>query len=485
MMSAVSYGTLALVAWGALSFGAVYPWAYWPLMAGTIVCAAGWWKRGASADLKARPLTRASPRAVSVALVAGMAAIGVAALLQLVPLPRAVLATMSPATDAFLDQYDIVYATQHEASHTLSIRPESSWLGLAILTILSLFLFSLARGLTKAGPRTLAAGLVGLGVLLAVIGIVQNATFTGKIYGFWEPFQFGLTFGPFVNRNHFAGWMMMTLSVSLGYFGAVVARGIRGVKPGWRERVLWLSSPDANRAALVGAATAVMGLSLVMTLSRSGITCFVLALTLTGLTVVRRQRSGLKRVVATTYLVVLFGLSAAWVGPDTIARRFVDVANSGRIRVEIWNNTVEIAQDFPMVGTGLNTYGTAMLLYQSVQLNRQITAAHNDYLQLVSEGGLLLGIPIVVTLGLFVRELRKRFLEGRDDETTYWIRVGAVTGLIAIAFQEIGEFSLQMPGNALLFTVLAAMAIHRGGVAEVQRSGGPRSGATQGAGRSD
>ena len=280
-----------------------------------------------------------------------MAAIGVAALLQLVPLPRAVLATMSPATDAFLDQYDIVYATQHEASHTLSIRPESSWLGLAISTILSLFLFSLARGLTKAGPRNLAAGLVGLGVLLAVIGIVQNATFTGKIYGFWEPFQFGLTFGPFVNRNHFAGWMMMTLSVSLGYFGAVVARGIRGVKPGWRERVLWLSSPDANRAALVGAATAVMGLSLVMTLSRSGITCFVLALTLTGLTVVRRQRSGLKRIVATTYLVVLFGLSAAWVGPDTIARRFVDVANSGRIRVEIWNNN---GRDRPRLSNGRN-----------------------------------------------------------------------------------------------------------------------------------
>jgi hypothetical protein len=60
-----------------------------------------------------------------------------------------------------------------------------------------------------------------------------------------------------------------------------------------------------------------------------------------------------------------------------------------------------------------------------------------------------------------VREVRRRFREGRDDRTGYWLRKGAVTGLVAIAFQEIVEFSLQMPGNAALFTVLAAMAVRR------------------------
>lgn len=340
--------------------------------------------------------------------------------------------------------------------------------------VLGVFLLALARALEGAGVRRLAIGLVGLGTLLAVIGIVQKATFTGSVYGFWEPTFRGSPFGPFANKNHFAGWMMMTLSLSLGYFAALVARGMRGVRPGWRARILWFASPDANRAVLVAAAVAVMGLSLVMTLSRSGITCFILALALTGLAVLRRQQSGSKRFVATAYLTLVLTLSIGWAGLDAVARRFAEGSRSGQSRIEVWNDTLEIVRAFPIAGTGLNTYGTSMLFYQTVQPQLHYREAHNDYLQLAAEGGLLLGIPILLTVGLFVRDVRRRFRESRDDESTYWIRVGAVTGLVAIAFQEIVEFSLQMPGNALLFTVLAAIAIHRGGFATVRRAGSAR-----------
>ena len=43
----------------------------------------------------------------------------------------------------------------------------------------------------------------------------------------------------------------------------------------------------------------------------------------------------------------------------------------------------------------------------------------------------------------------------------YWLRVGAVTGLVAIALQETVEFSLQMPGNAALCATLCGIALHR------------------------
>jgi O-antigen ligase len=90
--------------------------------------------------------------------------------------------------------------------------------------------------------------------------------------------------------------------------------------------------------------------------------------------------------------------------------------------------------------------------------------AHNDYLQLLVEGGWLVTVPALALLGLFAREVRRRFREGRDDRTGYWLRLGAVTGLVAIAFQEIVEFSLQMPGNAAFFTVLCAIAVRRASV---------------------
>jgi hypothetical protein len=67
----------------------------------------------------------------------------------------------------------------------------------------------------------------------------------------------------------------------------------------------------------------------------------------------------------------------------------------------------------------------------------------------------------LVLVILFAREVRRRFREGRDDGTGYWLRLGAVTGIVAIAFQEIVEFSLQMPGNAAFFTVLCAIAVRK------------------------
>ena len=478
MLSVVTFSTLALIAWGALAFGAVYPWAYRPLMAGAAVCAAAWWVAGvgdavrgkAAAGLKPGPTYGGPTRALAL----GLAAVALATLLQLVPLPTAVLDSLSPATVTVLLGFDLEYVARGGVSQALSIRPESTWLGLGLFVALGVFLLGLARALERVGVRRLAVGLVGLGTLLAVIGIVQKATFTGTIYGFWEPTFRGSPFGPFVNKNHFAGWMMMTSSLSLGYFGALIARGMRDVKPGWRARLLWFASPDANRAVLVGAAVAVMGLSLVMTFSRSGITCFILALALTGFAVLRRQQSGSKRLVATTYLALVLTLSIGWAGLDAVARRFAEGSRSGQSRVEVWNDTLEIVRDFPIAGTGLNTYGTAMLFYQTVQPNVHYAEAHNDYVQLAAEGGLLLGLPILLTIGLFIREVRRRFREARDDETTYWIRVGAVTGLLAMSLQEVVEFSLQMPGNALLFTVLAAIAIHRSGGAEAHRSGARR-----------
>jgi O-antigen ligase len=87
--------------------------------------------------------------------------------------------------------------------------------------------------------------------------------------------------------------------------------------------------------------------------------------------------------------------------------------------------------------------------------------AHNDYVQLLAEGGVLVSLPAALLLALFVREVRRRFREDTPDRLTYWTRVGAVTGLLAIGFQEVVDFSLHMPGVAALFAVTAAVAAGR------------------------
>jgi O-antigen ligase len=128
----------------------------------------------------------------------------------------------------------------------------------------------------------------------------------------------------------------------------------------------------------------------------------------------------------------------------------------------MWRDTLRMAADFPIFGVGIRAYTVASLLYQRGLEDEHVGAAHNDWLQLVAEGGVLVSIPMLILLALLTREALRRFREHRqagDFGTTYWLRAGAATGLLAIGLQSLVEFSLQMPGNTVLFAVLWALVI--------------------------
>jgi O-antigen ligase len=511
-------GLVLTLAWGAFAFGAVYPWAYVPLGIACAVVGGYGLLRGRlqswASDVRSpEPGVRGCFGAINPPLAVGLALVALAILIQLVPLPHDTLVRLNPATDAFLRRYDLQYAAtaeleaavrqteavrhgevtaaekeagqanpakagsqspeggagSHEqdrgGSHPMSIDPGQTLLGLGLLAVFGVFLLGLARGLTARDARRIAPWVLGLGVVLALVGIIQAAGFNGKIYGFWVP-QAGIrgftptggTYGPFVNRNHFAGWMLMGLSVGLGYFCALVARAMRDVKPTFHDRVVWASSPEASRVVLVAAGLIVMAIALVMSLSRSGISCLVVLLGLLGFVVVRRQEKTSRRLVVFAYVLLLGALAIGWVGLDVVAGRFVQAEADVSLRTAIWNDALHVYRDFPVFGSGINTFGTAMMVYQTADPSVHFAEAHNDYVQFLSEGGLLVTIPALVLLVLFVREVRRRFRDDTDDRMTYWIRIGAVTGVVAIGLQEIVEFSLQMPGNAAMFCALMAVA---------------------------
>ena len=267
-------------------------------------------------------------------------------------------------------------------------------------------------------------------------------------------------FGPFVNENHFAGWMMMGLPLAVGYFSAGASGAMRGVRPDWRSRVLRLSSPEVNKLVLAALAALLMGLALVLTFSRSGVTCFAFALLLSGWFICRSRAAGTGRSLRLAYIALVAVVGIGWAGVDTVAREFGRASwdNLGG-RLGAWEDGLHITSDFMLTGTGMNTYETTTLLYSEGTAGRYVHA-HNGYIQLAAEGGLLVGLPILVAAGFFVRDVKRRFQSEDDDETTYWIRVGAVTGLAAIALQEVVDFSLHIPGNAVLFALLCAVAVH-------------------------
>lgn len=443
---------VALLVWGVLSFGAVYPWGYWPMAAAA--AAIGLW-----AIVTTRALDEPRPRHVAIAL----GAVGAAMLVQLVPLPYAWFQAASPAGDRLLGQLRVGWAIHPPAWQTLSVAPDSTVVALILLLALALLLVGLMRAVSYMPLGWVIGQLTTFGAVLAVFGIVQRITAgpTGAlVYGFWKPNGLATPFGPFINRNHFAGWMvlMLPLAVAAASASAQAARG--PFRHGWRRWMHWLVTPDANRFLFSATAILIMATALVMTGSRSGLASFVVALTVLAWFATRRTTSTARRVLPAFYFAVLLVAAVAWAGVGRTASRFEQAGGEFAERVSAWRDTGAIIRDFPVAGVGFGGYGTAMLVYQTSGRQSIYAQAHNEYLQILAEGGLLVALPVLVALVLVARSIRHRW-HGQDDVQTYWLRAGAVAGLAGIAAQSLVEFSLQMPGNALMFVFVLAVALHR------------------------
>src|SRR5688572_25683737 len=149
------------------------------------------------------------PRLPSVLAGVCLAAVGVATLAQIMPLPVDVLATLSPHAERLLSNLDIPFAARAVDHHSLSIAPRATMTALVLYTAFVAMMLGVARTVSATGPRRLAALITVLGAVLALVGIIQRPLYSGQIYGFWTPLMAGSPFGPFVNKNHFAGWMLM------------------------------------------------------------------------------------------------------------------------------------------------------------------------------------------------------------------------------------------------------------------------------------
>lgn len=436
---------LVVLAWSALAFGAVYPWGWAPLF---VACAV----------IGVAVLTRRGRSPVDTWLAASLALVVAAIAAQLVPLPTGLIQRISPETDRLLQRYTVGYgAVGH---HALSILPASTAVAIAAAAVLSLLLVGLSCTLTRRDSETIAGGLTVLGAVLALVGIVQKAMWNGKIYGFWTPNERGESFGPFVNRNHFAGWMLMALPIAIAYFVGRVATTMPKRRQGFRDLVAWLSTSETNDTILIGFAAILMALALTLTMSRSGILGLLVGLALSAFFLLSGRASRTQRMVSTVFLLAIAALAVWSVGLDRLQLRFSERTPIGLDgRLQIWGDAWHIARQFPVAGTGINTFSVATLHYQTGVLSLHFAEAHNDYLQLLAEGGVLVSVPIAFAIVAFVRVLRRRIHEATDDWPGYWIRTGAIVGIVSVACQEAVDFSLQIPANAVLFVVLLGLAI--------------------------
>lgn len=259
--------------------------------------------------------------------------------------------------------------------------------------------------------------------------------------------------GTFINRNYLAGYLLMVIPLSVGYlFSRETISTNRFM--GWRH---WLSSLD-GKTLLIGFSVIVMVLGLLFTASRMGILSLLLSFSLISF-LFRNPEKG-KRFSKT--VVLIFGLAllwAAWIGLDAVISRFFSVSEGFEERWKIWGNTFQIFKDFPLFGSGLGTFVQVFPMYRSFHIRGLVTHAENDFLQLASEVGLV-GVGLLLILFLFllykaisgIRSLSHR-------ESGRYIGIGGLVGILALMFHSIAERNIQVPSNALLYTILWAIVL--------------------------
>jgi O-antigen ligase len=409
--------------------------------------------------LVVRPPVARDPRdrPIDLALMASTAAIVV----QMVPLPVSVLRVVDP--NALRLRAALLVAPPDTLTlGPITIAPGDTAAALAIVAG-ALMLFWVCRYVCEEGGAGRIIRVIAIsGLLAAMTAIIQRAENQELIYGLWRPQDAGARpYGPFVNRNHFATWTIMACPLVFGY---LVARApVGGISEQFSQKIAFALKQLGSMRAWLVSSVCLMTLAVLLSTSRSGIAGLIAGLTLSvWLTRSRRREdeSGLQIRRWTLFQgVVLLLVILSFANFGSLATRFdqtIGVGPGGR--AAIWRVTSRMIQDFPLTGTGAGTFMRAILAYDPPNPGYSTTSAHNHYLQLAAEGGVLLLIPIAAVVTSFVLRVRRSLHE--DASSTRLIRAGAISGLFAVMVQNIWETGLLMPANAMLFAVLAAIAVH-------------------------
>jgi O-antigen ligase len=411
---------LALVL-STLAFGTVHMWALMFFVAGAGLVVVLW-----AVDAWRTRTLRVSRNALQWPL-AGLCVIG---LVQLLP-------------------YGPSGASDLPTVHALSLDPYATRFVLIQVTALLVYFAAALVFIDSPGRLRFVVRTVTIfGFLLALFGLMQHFVSPDQIYLLRTPYQ-GHPFGPFINSHHFAACMELTLALPLG--------------------LLFAGAVERERRFLYLFAVVLMAVALVVTSSRGGVLSLaveVLLLFILGGAIRRRGdetggrvRAALVRAGAGLLLVLALLASALMLGGEQSLNRLVGSVNeddptSGR--AQFWRGTAEVIKAHPVIGAGLGAFGVAYPRYDPLHGELRLEQAHNDYLQILADAGVLGGVLAL----FFVAALGRMGLARLNsaDKFRRGTAAGALAGCGAVLVHSFFDFPLHITSIALLFLLLAALA---------------------------
>jgi O-antigen ligase len=290
--------------------------------------------------------------------------------------------------------------------------------------------------------RTLSLIFCVYGAALASFALIQGISSNGKLYWLRTPRMGGWIYGPYVNHNHYAGLMEMLVPIPL---------------------VLSLTRLASTKSrAAAAAVAAVMAGTIFLSGSRGGMLAIVAEFVILAVVLVKQKR-GLRTAIGIgLFLVIVVGL-LAWVGGAELSQRIATVGPShseisSDIRTYINRDGIKMFKKKPVLGWGLGTFPVVYPQFRTFYTNFFVNEAHNDYLQLLVEMGLLgFATMLWFLVTLFTRAIRK--MKDWTSEISGAVALACVLGLSGILVHSAVDFNLQIPANAALFYVLCTIAV--------------------------
>lgn len=375
---------------------------------------------------------------------------------QLIPMPAALLAVLSPETLAVADGVAQLRLTldypQTQMYAALSFAYWSFFV-VAILTVRD------ARRLDQLTQMVVYAGL-----LQAIIGAVLFSI-GAKYRFFFFDVAHSRVFGTFGYHNHMAGYMEICLSVGIGLMLARLGTepALRG---DWRTRLTgvidFVLSPKMRlRLMLV-----IMVIALVLTRSRMGNTGFFAAMLIVGALAILLSRKTAPATIGliASLIIIDVVVVGTWVGLEKVVNRVQETSISNETagreetveqRVAAAQHAMDLVADFPAFGTGGGSFYHSYMRYR-VENGMYFDHAHNDYVELAADYGLvglgLLGAFVLVTGGRAIWVLKRR-----RSSLPRGVAFGALMAMVALAIHSWVDFNLQLPANALTLVLVMAM----------------------------
>lgn len=379
-------------------------------------------------------------------------------LLQLVPMPPGLLKIASPGTYALYKE--TLWSADPSAWGSLSIYKKGTLTEFFRLGSYAAFYVLTVQLLTRKEFLKKTVGTVVLfASALAFFGMLQHFLWNDKIYWVRELTAGGHPFGPYVNRNHYAGFIDMLLPLVVSLF---IYYRPRHLSTSLRERAVEvLGNSRTNLHVLLGLSGVLLATSVFLSLSKGGIISLCLSLVFMAGMIRNKDREGRGWVlVVFTLMFVLY--SVGWFGWDRIFERFSALRDArgaiAEARLEIWRDSLGIVKDFPLTGTGLGSYLRIYQKYRSITTDSIVDHAHNDYLEGLAEGGAI----AVALFGWFVAaalyQAYKGFRRRRDRYSTF-LFIGAVSGVVSVLIHSLTDFNLHIGANGLYFFFLIGLAV--------------------------